>query len=197
VKKADCSRPQSMAIDRQYAVAGAAGAPPWLPRPRPRRRQPPEAPAAGEPVKNVLVGNAADAAPPGPAGFVYPHNGWQTFTTVDFFEACINVPAHFRRLDVRFAGAADKNFKPNPAATEWSADDSGLVWTFQADPNLMWSDDASQPTTMSPPSVWGRPDTRWDFPQEVMRESATPARGRCSAGRGDRRGRWTPTRLSH
>ena len=27
------------------------------------------------------------------------------------------------------------------AATEWSADSTGLVWTFKLDPNLMWSDD--------------------------------------------------------
>jgi ABC-type transport system substrate-binding protein len=26
------------------------------------------------------------------------------------------------------------------AATEWSVDESGLVWTFKLDPNLMWSD---------------------------------------------------------
>ena len=35
----------------------------------------------------------------------------------------------------------DKNFKVNPsAATEWTADDSGLVWTFKLDPKLMWND---------------------------------------------------------
>jgi ABC-type transport system substrate-binding protein len=100
-----------------------------------------EAPA-GEPVVNSLGKEMpADAAPLDQQVFVYGYNGWQTFTTVDFFEAVYARAGALSDLLSDSLVRLDKNFKPNPgAATEWSSDDTGTVWTFKLDPNLMWSD---------------------------------------------------------
>jgi ABC-type transport system substrate-binding protein len=100
------------------------------------------APAAGEVVKNALGKEMpADAAPLDQQVFVLHYNGWQTFTTVDFFEAVYQRAGALSDLMSDSLVRLDKNFKPNPgAATEWSSDESGLVWTFKLDPNLMWND---------------------------------------------------------
>jgi ABC-type transport system substrate-binding protein len=101
-----------------------------------------EAPAAGELVKNALGKEMpADAAPLDQQVMVYPYMGWKTFTTIDFFEAVYGRAEALSDLLSDALVRLDKDFKVNPgAATEWSVDDSGLVWTFKLDPNLMWND---------------------------------------------------------
>ena len=98
--------------------------------------------AAGEMVRNSLGKEMpADAAPLDQQVFVYPYSGWRTFTTVDFFEAVYQRADALTDILSDSLVRLDKNFKANPgAATEWSVDDSGLVWTFVLDPALMWSD---------------------------------------------------------
>ena len=102
----------------------------------------PEAAAPGEPVKNALGKEMpADAAPLDQQVLVYPYSGWKTFTTVDFFEAVYQRADAISDILSDSLVRLDKDFQPNPgAATEWSVDDSGLVWTFKLDPNLMWND---------------------------------------------------------
>jgi ABC-type oligopeptide transport system substrate-binding subunit len=107
-----------------------------------------EAPAGGEeavagaPVKNALGRELpADAAPLEQQVYVSPYNSSIQFTTIDFYE---NVYARAEALTDLLSDSLtrlDKNFELQPgAATEWSVDDSGLVWTFKLDPNLMWND---------------------------------------------------------
>jgi ABC-type transport system substrate-binding protein len=60
----------------------------------------------------------------------------------------------------------DKDFQVNPgAATEWSVDESGLVWTFKLDPDLMWND--GTPVTADDYVATFRygadPEHAWDF----------------------------------
>ena len=100
------------------------------------------APAAGEPVKNALGKEMpADAAPLDQQVLVFPYAGWKNFTTVDFFQNVYDRADALTDLLSDSLMRLDKNFKVNPAAaTEWSVDDSGLVWTFKLDPNLMWND---------------------------------------------------------
>lgn len=105
-----------------------------------------DAPAADAPAGELVLNSLgkempADAAPLDQQVFVYPYSGWRTFTTVDFFEAVYQRADALTDLLSDSLVRLDKNFKANPgAATEWSADESGLVWTFKLDPNLMWSD---------------------------------------------------------
>ena len=97
---------------------------------------------AGGPVVNSLGRELpADAAPLDQQVLVYPYHGWKTFTTVDFFQAVYERADGISDVLSDSLVRLDKNFQPNPgAATEWSVDDSGLVWTFKLDPNLMWND---------------------------------------------------------
>lgn len=112
---------------------------------------PAEAPAAEAPAAEASTGGAvvnslgielpADAAPLEQQVLVYPYSGWGTFSTVDMpvsvYERADAITDILSESLVRL----DKNFQVNPgAATEWSVDDTGLVWTFSLDPNLMWSD---------------------------------------------------------
>ncbi len=103
-----------------------------------------DAPAAetGAPVTNSLGKELpADAAPLAEQVLVYPYSGWRTFTTIDFFEAVYQRADALSDLLSDSLVRLDKNFQANPgAATEWAVDDSGLVWTFKLDPNLMWND---------------------------------------------------------
>jgi ABC-type transport system substrate-binding protein len=102
----------------------------------------PQAAAPAGPVVNALGKELpADAAPLDQQVLVYPYSGWRTFTTVDFFQAVYERADALSDLLSDSLVRLDKNFKPNPgAATEWSLGESGLVWTFKLDPNLMWND---------------------------------------------------------
>lgn len=101
-----------------------------------------EAAAAGGAVKNALGKELpADAAPLEQQVLVYPYSGWRSTTTVDFFEAVYQRGDALTDLLSDSLVRLDKDFKPNPgAATEWSSDDTGTVWTFKLDPKLMWND---------------------------------------------------------
>ncbi len=98
-----------------------------------------EQPAAGGTLNGVTL--PPDAAPPEQQVLIQHYDNTANATTLDFWESV------YKR-----GGAADlfteplvrinKDFEIVPAAaTEWSVDSSGLVWTFKLDPNLMWSDD--------------------------------------------------------
>ena len=102
-----------------------------------------EAPAAaGEPVKNVLGKEMpADAAPLDQQVYVYPSRNEITFTTIDFYEQVYQRGDALTDLLSDSLTRLDKNFEiQTGAATEWSVDDTGLIWTFKLDPNLMWND---------------------------------------------------------
>ncbi len=101
----------------------------------------PEAAPAG-PVVNALGKELPpDAAPLDQQVLIYPYSGWRTFTTIDFFQAVYERADALTDLLSDSLVRLDKNFQVNPgAATEWSVDESGLVWTFKLDPNLMWND---------------------------------------------------------
>ena len=72
---------------------------------------------------------------------VYPYTGWATFTTVDMLNSVYQRGDAITDILSESLVRLDKNFEVHPgAATEWSVDDSGLVWTFKLDPNLMWND---------------------------------------------------------
>ncbi|MFZ1768350.1 MAG: peptide ABC transporter substrate-binding protein [Caldilinea sp.] len=123
--------------------------------------------APGEPVKNALGKTMPDdAAPLDQQVFIYPYNGWRTFTTIDFFQAVYERADSLSDLLSDSLVRLDKNFTPNPgAATEWALDDSGLVWTFKLDPNLMWND--GTPVTADDYVATFRygadPEHAWDF----------------------------------
>lgn len=101
----------------------------------------PEATPAG-PVVNALGKEMPpDAAPLDQQVLIKPYSGWRTFTTIDFFQAVYERADALTDLLSDSLVRLDKNFQVNPgAATEWSVDESGLVWTFKLDPNLMWND---------------------------------------------------------
>ncbi|MFO7635567.1 MAG: ABC transporter substrate-binding protein, partial [Caldilinea sp.] len=126
-----------------------------------------QAAAPTGPVVNALGKEMpADAAPLDQQVLVYPYSGWRTFTTVDFFEAVYQRADALSDLLSDSLVRLDKNFHPNPgAATEWSLDESGLVWTFNLDPNLMWND--STPVTADDYVATFRygadSDHAWDF----------------------------------
>jgi ABC-type transport system substrate-binding protein len=123
--------------------------------------------APGEPVKNTLGKEMpADAAPLDQQVLVYPYHGWKTFTTVDFFQAVYERADGISDVLSDSLVRLDKNFQPNPgAATEWSVDESGLVWTFKLDPALMWND--GTPVTADDYVATFRygadPEHAWDF----------------------------------
>ena len=135
-----------------------------------------EAPAAGGesapaassgPVVNSLGRELpADAAPLDQQVLVYPYNNWKEFTTIDFFASVYNRADSISDILSDSLVRLDKNFQVQPgAATEWSVDDSGLVWTFKLDPNLMWSD--GTPVTaddyVATFQLGASPEHAWDF----------------------------------
>lgn len=96
-----------------------------------------EAPAAGAATKPL----PADAAPPEQQVYVVHYDNTSDFTTVDFYESVYKRGGAPTELLSDSLTRLDKNFKLQPgAATKWEVDKSGLVWSFQLDPNLMWSD---------------------------------------------------------
>ena len=126
-----------------------------------------EAAAPAGPVVNTLGKELpADAAPLDQQVLVYPYNGWRTFTTIDFFQAVYERADSLTDLLSDALVRLDKDFQVNPgAATEWSVDESGLVWIFKLDPNLMWND--GTPVTADDYVATFRygadPEHAWDF----------------------------------
>jgi len=135
--------------------------------PAPGAEPAPQAAAPAGPVTNALGKEMpADAAPLDQQVLIYPYNGWKTFTTIDFFEAVYTRADSIADVLSDSLVRLDKNFQAQPAAaTEWSVDDSGLVWTFKLDPNLMWSD--GTPVTADDYVATFRygadPEHAWDF----------------------------------
>jgi ABC-type transport system substrate-binding protein len=63
------------------------------------------------------------------------------FTTLDFFESVYKRGGARSDLFTEPLVRINKDFENVPAAaTEWSVDSTGKVWTFKLDPAIMWSD---------------------------------------------------------
>ena len=126
-----------------------------------------EAAEPAGPVVNSLGRELpADAAPLDQQVLIYPYSGWRTFTTIDFFQAVYERADSLTDLLSDALVRLNKDFQVNPgAATEWSVDESGLVWTFKLDPNLMWND--GTPVTADDYVATFRygadPEHAWDF----------------------------------
>lgn len=108
----------------------------------------------------------ADAAPVDQQVFIMHYDSTSDFTTVDFYESVYKRGGAISDILSDSLIRLDKNFKVQPgAATKWQVDSSGLVWTFNLDPNLMWSDDT--PVTADDYVATFRygadPKHAWDF----------------------------------
>jgi oligopeptide transport system substrate-binding protein len=114
-------------------TAPAAAAPTTAPA---AAAKPTTAPAAAAPAAPT------DAAPADQQVLVQPYDNTADFTTLDFWESVYKRGGANADLFTESLVRINKNFEIVPgAATEWSADSTGKVWTFKLDPNLMWSDD--------------------------------------------------------
>jgi ABC-type oligopeptide transport system substrate-binding subunit len=83
----------------------------------------------------------ADAAPADQQVYLYHYDSTSDFTTIDFFESVYKRGGAISDILSDSLVRLDKNFKVQPgAATKWSVDSTGLVWTFQLDPKLVWTD---------------------------------------------------------
>ncbi|MCA1645746.1 MAG: ABC transporter substrate-binding protein [Chloroflexi bacterium] len=86
----------------------------------------------------------ADAAPPEQQVLVFPYDNTGDFTTLDFWESVYKRGNSGTGSDLMTETLVriNKNFEIVPgAATKWSVDSTNLIWTFNLDPNLIWSDD--------------------------------------------------------
>ncbi|MBC8078234.1 MAG: peptide ABC transporter substrate-binding protein, partial [Chloroflexales bacterium] len=108
-----------------------------------------------------------DAAPPEQQVFVRYFDGSATFTSVDFMESVYNGGGNaFRDLLSDPLVRLNKDFDLMPgAATKWTSNAAGTEWTFELDPNLIWSDDT--PVTADDYVATFRyaadPKHAWDF----------------------------------
>ncbi len=110
----------------------------------PAAAEPTAAPAAEPATGGTLNGVPlpADAAPPEQQVYIVHYDNTADFTTIDFYESVYKRGGAITDVLSDPLVRLDKNFKVQPgAATEWSVDASGLVWTFKLDPNLIWNDD--------------------------------------------------------
>jgi ABC-type oligopeptide transport system substrate-binding subunit len=83
----------------------------------------------------------ADAAPADQQVYVNHFDSTADATCLDFYES-VYKRGGFADMQSDSLVRLDKNFKTQPgAALKWAVDSSGLVWSFNLDPNLMWSDD--------------------------------------------------------
>ncbi|MDQ3810314.1 MAG: peptide ABC transporter substrate-binding protein [Chloroflexota bacterium] len=130
--------------------------------------KPTTAPAAAAATRPALapVPTPADAAPNDQQVIVFAYDSTSDFTTLDFWESVYKRAGALSDLFTEPLVRLDKNFDIRPgAATEWSVDSSGKVWTFKLDPNLMWSDDT--PVTADDYVATFRygadPKHAWDF----------------------------------
>jgi len=123
------------------APTTAAGAPEATAAPA---AEPTAAPAAEPAAGGILNGVTLpdDAAPADQQVFITHYDNTGNFTTLDFWESVYKRGGWSADLLTEPLVRINKNFEIVPAAaTEWSVDSSGLVWTFKLDPNLIWSDD--------------------------------------------------------
>ena len=128
------------------------------------------APAAAKPTTAPAAAPAAalpaDAAPPDQQVLVVAYDNTADFTTLDFWESVYKRGGARSDLFTEPLVRINKDFGIVPAAaTEWSVDSTGKVWTFKLDPNLMWSDDT--PVTADDYVATFRygadPKHAWDF----------------------------------
>jgi ABC-type transport system substrate-binding protein len=102
-----------------------------------------EAPATTNAALPNGVVLPADAAPPEYQVYVNYFDNTADFTTVDFMESV------YKRGGTGLVDLLsdplirlNKDFEAQPAAAlSWSSNEDGTVWTFNLDPNLIWSDD--------------------------------------------------------
>jgi len=108
----------------------------------------------------------ADAAAADQQVYVTHFDSTADATTVDFYESVYKRGGAITDVLSESLVRLDKNFKTQPgAALKWAVDASGLVWTFNLDPNLMWSDDT--PVTaddyVATIQYGADPKHAWDF----------------------------------
>jgi ABC-type oligopeptide transport system substrate-binding subunit len=157
------SQPTAAPAAGAPTAAPAAGAPTAAPAAEAPTAAPAE-PAAGGTLNGVTL--PADAAPADQQVYVVHYDNTADFTTIDFFESVYKRGGAVADVLSDALVRIDKNFEISPgAATEWSVDSTGLVWTFKLDPNLMWSDDT--PVTADDYVATFRyaadPEHAWDF----------------------------------
>ncbi len=126
--------------------------------------------AAAKPTTAPAAAPAAalptDAAPADQQVLVVAYDNTADFTTLDFWESVYKRGGARSDLFTEPLVRINKDFGIVPgAATEWSVDSTGKVWTFKLDPNLMWSDDT--PVTADDYVATFRygadPKHAWDF----------------------------------
>src|SRR5216684_248882 len=101
--------------------------------------KPTTAPAAAPAAPQAIP---ADAAPPDQQVLVLAFTSTADFTTLDFWQSVYGRGGASSDMMTEPLVRLNKNFELVPAAaTKWAVDGSGLVWTFNLDPNLIWSDD--------------------------------------------------------
>jgi ABC-type oligopeptide transport system substrate-binding subunit len=84
----------------------------------------------------------ADAAPPDQQVYVQAYDSTADFTTLDFWQSVYGRAGATSDLMTEPLVRLNKNFEiVGAAADKWSVDSTNLIWTFNLDPNLMWSDD--------------------------------------------------------
>ena len=125
-------------------AAPAPTAAPAAPAPTavPAAAEPTAAPAAGGGILNGAT-LPADAAPPEYQVLVAYHQIDATFTSPNFMETVYNEGGFGSIANVTGEPLVrlNKDFGVEPAAAlKWSSNPEGTVWTFELDPNLVWSD---------------------------------------------------------
>jgi oligopeptide transport system substrate-binding protein len=152
-------------LPTRVAVSQATAVPAAEPTKAPEPTAAPAAePAAGATLNGITL--PADAAPADQQVFVAHYDNTADFTTIDFFESVYKRGGSVADLLSDSLVRIDKNFKISPgAATKWEVDQTGLVWTFTLDPNLVWNDDT--PVTADDYVATFRyaadPKHAWDF----------------------------------
>jgi ABC-type oligopeptide transport system substrate-binding subunit len=126
----------------------------------------PTAAAAAAAPANAAPSLPADAAPLDQQVLVMAYDNTADFTTLDFFQSVYGRAGANSDLLTEPLVRLNKNFEIVPgAATKWSVDSTNLVWTFNLDPNLIWSDDS--PVTADDYVATFRygadPKHAWDF----------------------------------
>jgi ABC-type transport system substrate-binding protein len=126
----------------------------------------PEAPAAGQTLNGVTL--PPDAAPPEYQVYVNYFQNDAPYTTLDFMESVYNRGGVGPLNDLHSEPLVrlNKDFEVEPAAAlSWSSNEDGTVWTFNLDPNLVWSD--GTPLTAEDYVITMRyaadPKHAWDF----------------------------------
>jgi ABC-type transport system substrate-binding protein len=117
----------------------------------PAAAEPTAAPAAAEPTAVPAAGGGilngvtlpADAAPPEYQVYVNYFDNAATYTSNHFMESVYNNGGFGAVNDLlgETLVRLNKDFGVEPAAAlKWSSNPEGTVWTFELDPNLVWSD---------------------------------------------------------